>query len=593
MLVDFLHVRGSDMRLFSMVIAILTTSALAACGGGGGGGMDPIVPITPPPSNSSITNLTVSQTFNAVGNNQQAVFDLRNGTVVSASGSSANLQVAYDAALKSYTVFVNGESATFLPSDQKSNIQGEAKYEQRSADGAQLLTLVTTPYSSSISNRYVGMGYWQRFSSADGRQNDRFSTFVYGLDTPASAMPRTGTARYNIDVFGVTAAPGYEPVVYQGDGSFDVDFLGGEFAAHSYLQETALLTGQGIVGGGIEMAASGRLSSGDGSFSGYATVGSFNANTAGTISGRFFGPGSEEVGASFSTSNADGATAVGSFTGQRDGAAGVNLRMTDIAVPQVFYASGRALLVDRASPSNVVHSVSQIPLVGQFNDRTNGNFSFGPGLSSMAGGNFTTADIVTGDDPNFVHYAKTFGAQDVKMQLYKLGSSNSELALTYVGLGRWASQVNNPGSVEFQRHHFVYGLATRDSMLTRRTGSARYEGVVYGAGANRTTGAMYDVGGTSSFDVDFSKQAYTGALVLNSKASGQTLDFGRYEFGGRLFWNGNTGSILEGDAEIGQISTRFYGPTGEELAGDFHIYAPERVQTGGLVINGVTVARRQ
>lgn len=133
------------------------------------------------------------------------------------------------------------------------------------------------------------------------------------------------------------------------------------------------------------MAASGRLSSRDGSFSGYATVGSFNASTAGTISGRFFGPGSEEVGASFSTSNADGATAVGSFTGQRDGAAGVNLRMTDIAVPQVFYASGRALLVDRASPSNVVHSVSQIPLVGQFNDRTNGNFSFGPGLSSMAG----------------------------------------------------------------------------------------------------------------------------------------------------------------------------------------------------------------
>lgn len=165
--------------------------------------------------------------------------------------------------------------------------------------------------------------------------------------------------------------------------------------------------------------------------------------------------------------------------------------------------------------------------------------------------------------------------------------------MTYVGVGRWASLVNNPGSVEFQRHHFVYGLATGDSMLTRRTGSARYEGVVYGAGANRTTGAMYDVGGTSSFDVDFSKQAYTGALVLNGKSSGQTLDFGRYEFGGRLFWNGNSASIIEGDAEIGQINTRFYGPTGEELAGDFHVYAPERVQAGGLVINGVTAARRR
>lgn len=582
------------MRLFSMAIAVLTISGLAACGGGGGGGADPIVvPITPPPSNSSITNLTVSQTFNAIGNNQQAVFDLRNGTVASTSGGAANLQVAYDASSKSYTVSLNSESATFRPSDLKGNVQGEAKYEQRNADGVQLLTLVTTPYSKSISNRYVGLGYWQRYSSANGRQNDLFSTFVYGLDTPASAMPRTGTARYDIDVFGVTAAPGYEPVVYQGEGSFDVDFLGGEFAAQSYLRETALLTGQGVVGGGIEMAASGRLGSGDGSFSGYVTVGSSKANTAGDISGRFFGPGSEEVGASFSASNSDGATAVGSFTGQRAGAAGVNLRMTDIVVPQLFYASGRALLVDKALPSNAVQGVLQMPMIGQFNDRTNGNFSFGPGLSSMAGGNFTSADIVAGDDANFVHYRKTFGDQEVKLQLYKAGAANSELALTYVSLGRWASQVTNPAGVQLQRHHFVYGLATSDSMLTRRAGSARYEGVVYGAGANRTTGAIYDVGGTSSFDVDFSKQTYTGALALNGKTQGQPLDFGRYEFGGRLFWNGNTGSIIEGNAEIGQINTRFYGPTGEELAGDFHIYAPERVQAGGLVINGVTVARRK
>lgn len=336
-----------------------------------------------------------------------------------------------------------------------------------------------------------------------------------------------------------------------------------------------------------------RLSSGDGAFSGYVTVGSSKANTAGDISGRFFGPESEEVGASFSASNSDGATAVGSFTGQRAGAAGVNLRMTEIVVPQLFYASGRALLVSKATPSNAVRSVSQIPLIGQFNDRTNGNFSFGPGLSSMAGGTFTSGDIVAGDDASFVHYRKTFGDREVQLQLYKLGSANSELALTYVGLGRWASQVVEVAEVQLQRHHFVYGLVTRDSMLTRRTGSARYEGGVYGAGANRTTGAMYDVGGTSNFDVDFSKQTYTGALVLNGKTQGQPLDFGRYEFGGRLFWNGNTGSIIEGNAEIGQINTRFYGPTGEELAGDFHIYAPGRVQAGGLVINGVTVARRK
>lgn len=583
------------MRLVPMALAVLTAGLLTACGGGGGGGggAPPIVPPAPPSGNSTITNLTVSQTFDAVGNEQQAVFDLRNGTVASTSGRSSNLQVAYDASSKSYTVSLNSERTTFSPSDIKSNAFGETRYEQRDADGVELLTLVTTPYSGQNSNRYVGMGYWQRYAVANDRQDDRFSTFVYGLDTPAAATPRTGDARYAIDVFGVTAAPGYEPVVYQGDGAFDVDFLGGEFSAHAYLTETALLTGQGVVGGGIEMAATGRLGSGDGAFTGYVTVGSFNAETAGVISGRFFGPGAEEVGASFSASNADGATAVGSFTGQRTGASGVNLRMTDIVTPQLFFAQGRALLVDGARSSSGVLNVLQTPVIGQFNDRTNGNFSFGPGLSSMAGGNFTAGDIVESDDPNFIAYSKTFGENDVRLQLYKLGSANTELALTYVGLGRWESDVVEGASIQYQRHHFVYGLETPDNMLKARTGSARYEGVVYGAGANETTGAMYDVGGASNFDVDFSNQSYTGALVLNGESQGQTLDFGRYEFGGRLGWNGNLTSIMEGDAEIGQIETQFYGPTGEELAGDFHVYAPERVQAGGLVINGVTVARRQ
>lgn len=582
------------MRFLYVVGAMVSASLLTACGGGSGvAPVTPVVPVTPPPSNTDIADLTVSQTFNAIGNNQQAVFDLRNDTVASTSGNSAQLQVAYNASSNTYTLSLNGESATFRLSDLKSNSEGEARYEQRNADEVQLLTLVTTPHAGASSNRYVGMGYWQRYLLANNRQNDRFSTFVYGLETPASSAPRTGTARYDIDVFGMTAAPGLEPVVYQGQGSFDVDFLGGEFAAHSYLRETAVFTGQGVYGGGIEMAASGRISSGDGSFSGYVTVGSSKANTAGDISGRFFGPGSEEVGASFSASNAYGATAVGSFTGQRGGAAGVNLRMTDLVFPQRFYPNGRYLWIEKFLDTNAVRDVRQMPLTGNFDDRTNGNFIFSPGSSGMAGGSFTAADIVASDDPNFTQYRKIVGDQEVKLQLYKPGSANSELALTYVGLGRWASQVNHPISVEIQRHHFVYGLATANSMLTRRTGSARYEGVVYGAGANRTTGAIYDVGGTSNFNVNFGTQTYTGSLVLNGKATGQVLDFGRYEFSGGIFWNGNTGSIIEGSAEIGQINTRFYGPTGEELGGDFHIYAPERVQAGGLLISGVTAARRR
>ncbi|MEN5144859.1 transferrin-binding protein-like solute binding protein [Brevundimonas diminuta] len=580
------------MRLY--VLCVLAGSGfLTACGGGGGaGGASPITPVIPEPTND-IAKLTANHSFSALGNEQKAVFDLRNGTVASTSSRAANLHVTYDAASKSYTVSLNSESATFGPSDLKQEIYGEARYECRTADGSQLLTLVTTPYSGKISNRYVGMGFWQRYAVENSRQNDRFSTFVYGFETPASANPRTGTARYGIDVMGVTDAPGYEPLVFQGAGDFDVDFMGGEFGAHAYLEERGLLTGSGVVGGGIELVASGRVASGDGSFAGHVTVGSSRATTVGDLSGRFFGPAAEEVGASFNASNTDGVTSIGSFTGQRVSASGVNLRMTDVHTPQLFFANGRALLVDRVTATGAVRNVSQIALVGQLDDRTNGNFSFGPGLSSMAGGAFTNSDIVQGVDDNFVDYKKTFVETDVRMQLYKIGSANTELALTYVTLGRWESRIAQGAMTEFQNHHFVYGLPTRDSMLTRRTGNARYEGVVYGAGANQSTGAIYDVRGTSGFDVDFSGQTYTGSLVLNGSADGQKLNFGRYDFNGYLYWNGNSTSIMDGDAQIGQVNTRFYGPTGEELAGDFHVYAPERVQAGGLVINGVTVARRR
>lgn len=546
----------------------------------------------PQPTNTNIANLIVDQTFNGPAATSDSVFNLVSGTTVNSTGSAGNLSISYNAAAKSYTINLPNRSQTFSPADISATATGETRYQKAGAAGTDRLTLITTPYSSTVSNRYVGMGFWQNSSVEAGLQNNQFATFVYGLNTPAAGMPRTGRASFGIDVFALTTVPGYEPSRMQGLGRFDVDFMAGVFSTQTYLEETGLITGAGVVGGGIELNGAGLLSSSDPTFSGNVTVGSRNASLTGSLSGRFYGPGAEELGASFSASNSDGATVVGSFTGQRADNPAVNLTLTNMVTPQLFYAQGMGLFMDKVDGRDG-SSMWTYRMIGQLQDRTSGNLSFGPGLSNMAGGDFTTTSIVSGGDPNFTVYKKAFGGRDVELQLYKVGPSNTELALTYASLGRWSSAERMGVTTTQQYHHFVYGLETPRNLLTTRTGSARYEGVVYGAAGNGASGAHYDVRGASSFDVDFSRQSLSGALTLNGRNDSGAVDFGRYDFAGSLSSNFGTAAITRDGATVGDIVTRFYGPTGEEIGGDFILRVPENIQSGGTIITGATVARRR
>lgn len=590
------------MRVVRSGAITLAAMLLAACGGSGGNrGVAPIAPPpptpapTPTPTNSSITNLTVDQSFGGPAATSDSEFNLTSGTTVRSGGAPASLSVSYNAAARSYTLVLGDRTQTFAQTDRgESPIPGEALYQKSTDQGRDRLTLVTTPYTGDTTNRYVGMGFWQRSNTANGRQTDQFTTFVYGLDTPATAMPRSGRANFEIDVFGLSTVPGFEPSVFQGQGNFNVDFLAGIFSTQTYLTEQGLLTGSGVTGGGIELVGAGRLSSGDSTFSGNVTVGGRNANLSGVLSGKFYGPGAEELGASFSATNADGATATGSFTGQRANGAPVNLTLTNMVTTQLFYAQGTALFLQTIDGRAGAHATHH-PLTGQLNDRTSGNFSFGPGLSTMPGGEFTTASIVPGGDPNFTTYEKRFGERDVRLELYKVGEANRELALTFTSLGRWQSSERNNVVTERQYHHFVYGLETPARLLAARTGSASYDGIVYGAGGNRTTGAHYDVRGTSRFDVDFSNQSYSGALVLNGRNGSEAVDFGSYGFSGRLSaWaKQSAATLMHGTTGIGEIRTQFYGPGGEEIGGSFGLVVPQEVHAGGIVIGGATVARRR
>lgn len=588
------------------VLPLLACALLSACGGGGGStgggiistpGPAPTPTPTPPPTNSTLTDLKASQSFSNDAASSALVFDLQNKTTISGKDTPGALSVSYDASTNSYSVATNGRNQTFAPANIASSDAGEVRYQKTDGVNRDFLTLVKIPYTGTNPTQYVGLGYWQRNVLNGSLQNTDFTTFTYGLDTPVSAVPRTGTAFFKIDVFGVASTPGFEPRIFEGKGDFSADFGAGVFSALSFLTEAGLLSGDALTGGGIKLTAAGYLSASSNAFSGNVLYSGNNGDIAGRLAGKFYGPGSEELGASFSGGNANGAALTGSFTGHRDTSQqAVNLTLTNLRNEQLFFAPFALLETTRIDGQSGL-SASTYASVGQLNRQNSETFTYSPGLSSLPGGQYTINDKVSGTDPNFLSYRKTINNQDVMLELYKPGSVNTQLALTYASLGRWSTSTKNGVVSELQQVYFTYGLETPARLLSAKTGTGRYDGIVYGSGANRQTGGTYDVTGTSLFNVDFSNQSYSGALALRGSGTNGTpsLDFGSYDFSGKLaaFTAETAVSLQYLGVAAGNLATRFYGPDGEEIAGTFTLTAPPGSPGAGTAIAGATVAKRR
>ena len=553
-------------------------------------------PPPPPPANNSITGLTVSQSFANDAAEAKPVFDLTAKTTVQSTAGQAALTISYDAATRSYTVASGGQSDTFKPADIISNAGGEVRYRGTGATAGSTLTLVTTPYSGTSSNRYVGLGYLQRNAISGSRQDTVFDAFTYGLPTPAGAVPRTGNASFAIDVFGLATTAGAEPRTFQGMGSFDIDLASGVFSTDTPLTETGFLSGNSILGGGVELIGSGHLSASDGTFSGDIRYSGANGRVAGAINGRLYGPGAEEVGAAFS--GVTGNTSVnGGFTGQRrDSNALVNQTLTNLVAPQYFYIDSANLEISTFDGGERPN-VSVIIMGGNLDRQANGDFIFGPGSSGLPLGHFTAADQVPSGNPNFTSYSIVASGQPVQIDLFRPGPANTELVLTYTSLGRWATSSRGGVVTTNDKIYFVYGFQTPGGLLAARTGSATYTGIVYGMGADRRNAATYDVHGASRFAVDFGNQSYSGALTMAGTGlnGAPNMDFGAFDFAGKLsaFLSDTQVELNQAGQNVGQLKTRFYGPAGEEIGGVFTLVTRD-ASTGeaAVQIAGATVAKR-
>lgn len=587
--------------------AIAMSIALGGCGGGGGDGIAltpaPIVTPTPTPTNTAITDLRASQSFTNDATRTDVTFNTTSRSTISGRAASTPLTVSYDASTSSYAITGGGVTDTFAPADrQTGSATGETKYVRGTGDVSSYLTLVTTPYYGTASNRYVGMGYAQRNTRSGDRQDTAFTTFTYGLDTPASGVPRTGSGTFVTDVFGLASIPGAEPDVFQGRGRFDVDFVNGLFSTATSVTRTGLVSGNSTVGGGIDLTGGGRLAAANGTFTGDVVYSASGRQIGGQLNGRFYGPNADEIGASFSGSASDGSAFNGALTGQRDTTLpAVNTSFARLVTSQLFYADSTTLTVSTPRTGGTP-TVSDYPgLLGnavsrsQFTNKTSGNVSFSPPTSGMAGGDFTVTSIVAGD-PNFTSYARTIAGQSTQLQLYKTGSDNRELALTYASFGKYSTSTD--ASVSFyadaNRVFFVYGFNTPSGLFANRTGTASYAGVAYGAGAD-AKGTFYDVTGTAKMSVDFGTQSLSGNLALAGSGGATKIDYGAFGFAGKLnSYASSSSADIKGNAgtSIGSMLVNFYGPSANEAAGVFRLRVPDGVGAGTL-INGAMVTKGQ
>jgi hypothetical protein len=316
--------------------------------------------------------------------------------------------------------------------------------------------------------------------------------------------------------------------------------------------------------------------------------------------GAFYGPGAEEIGATFSASGGD-TVLTGAMTGQRTAVGSTsdgihNLTLTDIVADERLFG-------------DVIYGLwkqtdGQTDFWGLVDGRTTGSVDVSPGGQTGIGvidGYMTNpADIDPNGPANFTTYRATVSGQRATISMYKIGGANQELPLTYTSFVNWSTSVPEVGPsgeavTTYYDRYMVYGIPTPRELLAGLSGSASYAGVVYGGGV-ATNGSHYAVNGTSQFDIDFSASSYGGWLKLaGAQAGGSTRDFGQWTFAGALGFGemASTQLVKAGDGTpSGQIDPRFYGTNGQEIGATFDL------GTGGLpdeniAIVGVTVAKRK
>jgi hypothetical protein len=333
---------GQLARLGASAIALPLLMMIVGCGDGGGGG----IASTPPPpatstivaapqnasANTSLGGPLQSQSFATLAvraSTTQSSTSLVSATSSMPGGAAA---ISYDAASNTYTLSSPSSSASGATPDTLKLKPNDAALTSAApvpcssgCGGAGYLSREGTNRPSTqpyFIYSYVGYANWWSQTSSGANSVYVQNEAVFGIPTPAAAIPTTGTASYTLDVVGFegttpqlgSSGSHANNPTFAGGGAATLDFGS---ASYSMNGTTGAPTDSSKGGTGIaSFSSSGKLLSGANGFGGAFT---FNdaGNFDGKLNGWLFGPNAQELGAVFSASSTDGRVVVGTIVGHK------------------------------------------------------------------------------------------------------------------------------------------------------------------------------------------------------------------------------------------------------------------------------------
>lgn len=501
-----------------------------------------------------------------------------NGTT---SASRSTLSIVYDASSATYSVTAAGTTQTFRPSDKDGGLSSPAAtaYVRTAGNITESLTL-TTP----TTHEYVGSGFWQRTTQTDSSYQIGLSAFTYGVETTDAAIPRTGSASYDVLLLGTRA---YVDVArgLSGQGRLDIDFASGDVLTNGMFREIDLETGQASAWEEF-WGGSAQLASDRNGFSGSLNVGGMT----GPLDGRFYGPSGEEVGGAFAVAGEWGDSAVGTLTGKI---------VDEMRTPTLLSLAGREYLdgyqsyVDYSvQPNGWLNAYSWVSAAPDHLVYDPGTKTYELHVYGMALGPHN--QVASQTNSRFTTYQLGEGSETTTAKVYNPGAGNDELPLTYTSFMAWQ---NSTGPVHYQ----VFGLLAKATEIPR-LGNGSYEGVLYGSAGSGTH--LYSLHGTTEFNVDFAKASLSGSMTPagTDLTTGAVVPFGVYQFRNGRFVELPTNQTIGFKADIaapanlsnvGTLSGLFYGPTANEIGAAFKITDNSAGGGDNLYLDGVIVAKRQ
>lgn len=296
------------------VATLMVATLLQGCASSGGfrasgGGQSPLLNTSLPPS--------VNEKFNAAS--AKIILDVAkangasSGVSLPSRASYATLTISYDAAAKSYTVMDEASGRTFVPANIAASNNTFDVYQQNNGNSIEELRLFKSGnQNSQLALTYVTYGLWSTYQPGQAATHYLTRFAVFGIQTGAAGLPKTGQATYNGVVDGIAAFDGRSYRLAGSSGSLTADFATGVIRTALNLRGTTDVTSDAI--GAVDL----------GTLKGTGAIGVDTSRYTGTITGlqmdgsfggAFYGPNAAETGFAFSLTDNGANTAAGVFVG--------------------------------------------------------------------------------------------------------------------------------------------------------------------------------------------------------------------------------------------------------------------------------------